>query len=233
MNTINGAQQIVYFDEEGRQNLPIVIRVLKRKLKSREDLRNLKLIIFTASGEGPLMAYRNLESFEVKIIAVTFPLSFSVKHKDGTPFHPHLPEKLRRFFDGVQIPVITPATLPFDGIEGMESHCQQMKLIRDVIAMFAGGFGLCIQAVLVACDLGLVKPGERVIVMSGDSAGLITASTTSKFLTKQGISVNEIFCKPRNLTISRPKPKAEIIGPQVDVPLTRGRRILPTKTTEI
>jgi uncharacterized protein len=208
------AQQIVYFDEEGRGNLPVVMRVLKQKLKSREDLRNLKLVIFTAEGEGPLVAYSNLQPFNMKMIAVTFPLSFSVQRKDGSVFQPGIPPKLKRFFDGVQVHVITPARLPFDEIEGIEGHNHTMKLIRDVVTVFAGGFSLCIQAVMVACDLGFIDAGERVIAVSGDCAGLITASTTKKFLTRQGISVNEIFCKPRNLTISRPTPKPEIIPPR-------------------
>jgi hypothetical protein len=58
----------------------------------------------------------------------------------------------------------------------------------------------------VACDLGEVELGERVIAISGDCAAILTASTTSKFLTKDGISINEIFCKPRTLTIARPVP---------------------------
>lgn len=228
----NRAQQIVYFDSEGRDNLTEVIRVLKQKLKSREDLSRLKLIMFTAAGEGPLMAYSTLQSFDIQIIAVTFPLSFSVKRPDGTQFRPEIPDKLKKFFAGVQIPIIVPATLPFDAIEGIENHGHQMKLIRDVIAMFAGGFELCIQGVLVACDLGFVEAGERVIAVSGDCAGLITASTTPKFLTRRGISINEIFCKPRNLTVSRPMPTAEITMPKVEDPRRPIEMTLGKKTDQ-
>jgi hypothetical protein len=228
------AQQIVYFDEEGRGNLPVVMRVLKRKLRNREELRNLKLIIFTAEGEGPLRAYSNLQPFNMKIIAVTFPVSFSVQRQDGTSFRPEIPVKLKKFFDGVQIPVITPPRLPFDEIEGIDSHNQSMKVIRDAITIFAGGFGLCIQAVMVACDLGFIDAGERVIAVSGDCAGLLTASATQKFLTRQGISVNEIFCKPRNFTISRPRSKPEIIPPQLSASQVSSRpeRTLPTEESK-
>ena len=198
--------QIVYFDKEGRHNLPEVIRVVKQKLKSREELRSLKVVIFTAEGEGPLAAYNALNHYEPKIIAVTFPLSYSVKFKDGSQITPRVSERLRKFFDGVGIQVIIPPTLPFDSVEHMEAHSHQMKLVTDVITIFGGGFSLAVQAVLRACDVGAVEVGERVIVITGDCAALVTASTTAKFLTKQGIAINEIFCKARNFTIARPLP---------------------------
>jgi hypothetical protein len=214
-------QQIVYFDGEGRGNLPEVIRVVKQKLKSREELRSAKIVVFTSEGEGPLMAYSNLIEYEMKIIAVTFPLSFCVKHKDGTEVHPTIPAKLKKFFDGVGIPVIVPPCLPFDGIGGMDGHNREMKLVKDAIALFGGGFNLCIQAVLCACDAGVVEAGEQVIGFSGDCAAVLTASTTAKFLTKEGVSINEILCKPRTLTIARPvaAPEPPVVRQSLDQPL--------------
>ncbi len=162
--------------------------------------------MLTAEGEGPLLAYNNLSMYEPKIVAVTFPLSFSAKRPDKTQFRPQIPERLLKFFSGVEISIIVPDTLPFDDIEEMDGHNQQMRLVRKALAMFGGGFGVCVQAVLRACDAGVVEPGERVIAIGGDCAALITASTTAKFLSKEGISINEIFCKPKNLTIARPLP---------------------------
>jgi hypothetical protein len=198
--------QIVYFDAEGRKNLSDVIRVVKQKLKSREELRSLKIVMLTAEGEGPLLAYNHLALYDPKIVAVTFPLAFSVKRKDGARVQPRIAERLRKFFDGVGISVVVPDTLPFDPIEGMEGHNQQVKLTTDAITLFGGGFALCIQAVLRACDAGAVQPGEKVIGLVGDCAGIFTASTTNKFLSRDGLSVNEVFCKARNLTIARPLP---------------------------
>jgi hypothetical protein len=97
----------------------------------------------------------------------------------------------------------------------MEGHNQQVELIRKTIAMFGAGFGLCVQAVLHACDMGAVQEGEAVIAMSGDTAALLIASTTAHFLNKSnGLQIQEIFCKARSLTISRraPKPLMEAEG---------------------
>ena len=63
-----------------------------------------------------------------------------------------------------------------------------------------------VQAVLAACDLGEVRVGDQVIAITGDTASVVSASTTEKFLSKQGgLIINEILCKPRNLTLSRAK----------------------------
>jgi hypothetical protein len=201
--------QIVYFGSEGRHNLDEVLRIIKKALKKREELRSLKIVIFTAEGQGPALAYNRLRDFRPRIIAVTFPVHFSVRMSaDGERYFPKISEDVRAFFNGVKIDVVVPPSLPFDTIDGMAGHNDQVQLIRQTIAMFGAGFGLCIQAVLRACDTGLLAEGETVIAMSGDTAGLFVASTTSHFLNKaNGLQVQEIFCKPHNLTISRPLPK--------------------------
>jgi hypothetical protein len=213
MGTINVqkfAAPIIYFDSEGRQNLDEVLRVVKKTLKKREDLQSLKIVIFTAEGQGPAMAYSKLREYRPKIIAVTFPVHFSVKKRPDSEerYYPRISEDIRGFFSGVKIEVVVPPSLPFDSIDGLDGHNQQVKLIRQTIAMFGSGFSLCIQAVLRACDAGMLEEGELVIAMSGDTAGLFVASTTEHFLNAQnGLEIKEILCKARNLTISRRRPK--------------------------
>ena len=199
---------IVYFEGEGRRNLVQVIRTVKKAFRKRSDIRTYKLVIFTAHGEGPAIAYNQLQEYDPQIIAVTFPPSFFIKRGEEI-IHPHIHPKLRAFFNGVNVRVIT-GRLPFDQVEGIQVHNDQMKLIRDVLSLFGGSFELCVQAVLQACDTGAVEIGEKVVGMSGDCAAIITASTTQKFLSiKEGLAINEILCKPRNLTIARRKAPAE------------------------
>ena len=69
---------IRYFEIEGRENLPQVLQTVRRALSRRADLRELKIVIFTATGDGPALAYSRLQKFEPKIIAVTFPSGFHV-----------------------------------------------------------------------------------------------------------------------------------------------------------
>jgi hypothetical protein len=168
--------------------------------------RFLKIVFFTSEGQGPALAYSKLREYKPKMIAVTFPLHFSVKRAEsGERYFPRIAEDIRCFFNGVKIDVVVPPSLPFDSIDGLDGHNQQVKVILQTIAIFGSGFGLCVQAVLRACDVGLLNEGEPVIAISGDTAGLFVASTTGHFLNKNGgLQVQEIFCKARNLTISRP-----------------------------
>jgi hypothetical protein len=197
---------IFYFEREGRENWQHVLRLVKHAFRRRSEIRTCKVVIFTAIGEGPALAYNILQEWDPKIVAVTFPPDFVVV-RDGQNVSPRIFPKAKAFFDGVGIPVVT-SRLPFQKIEGAEIHNQQMKLIADVLTLFGGSFSLGIQAVLQACDHGLIEIGEKVIAVTGDSAAIITASTTSKFLTREeGLVVNEILCKPRNLTIARGAPE--------------------------
>jgi hypothetical protein len=198
---------VVYFEQEGRQNLSEVLNTLKRTFRKREDIRACKIVIFTAAGEGPALAYNKLKEYSPKIIAVTFAPGFSVKKKDneGKEIETSvcLSDQLKKFFAGVDIIVLS-SKLPFEGFDGVDSIKQQTKLIKDVLSLFGGGFSLCIQAVLQACDMGAINIGEKVVVISGDCAALVTASTTARFLsTDNGLSINEILCKPRNLSLTR------------------------------
>jgi hypothetical protein len=193
---------IVYFNEEGRENLMAVIKVVRSRLKKQPQLRNLKLVIFTAYGEGPARAYSMLEEYEPKIIAVTCPPDFAVAHGDKT-YKPRIDPKVRKFFNGVGIKVLT-GRLPFDTIEGMDGHNREMQILRNALSIFGGGVIPCLQAVLQACDMGELEIGEQVIAVSGDWAILVTASTTNAAFTREnGVSINEIFCKPNRFDICR------------------------------
>lgn len=165
----------------------------------------MKMVIFTARGEGPALAYtqlHDLDDYDPQIIAVTFGPGFSVRRGEER-YHPEIPQKLRVLFASVGIKIVT-SRLPFDLIEGATAHNEQVKLIRDVLTLFGGAFSLSVQAVLQACDHGELEIGEKVISMTGDSAAIITACTTEKFLSKGcGLAIDEILCKARNLTISR------------------------------
>jgi hypothetical protein len=202
---VSKSSSIIYFEREGRENLAQVLRVVKRSLRRRPELRNVKLVIFTAEGEGPALAFSQLQQFEPQIVAVTFPPDFFVKQGKGN-YHPRIHAKVRKFFDGVGVKVIT-GRLPFDQIEGADDHNQQMELIRKVLSIIGGSVPLAIQAVLQACDGGAVEVGERVISITGDSALIVTASTTRKFLSRDGgLVVNEILCKPQNMNITKGEP---------------------------
>jgi hypothetical protein len=218
--SMNRGYKVQAFDREGRDNLPSVIKNVKnymRGLMNNGIPYPSKIVFFTLKGEGPMLAYNQLSGLEVTIIAVTFPSTYTVALKDGGTYTPEIPEKVRKFFAGVEIPIVR-ARLPFDEITGAEFHNKEMTLIKSALAVFGGSMSLAIQSVLQATDSGLIPAGEEVIAITSDTALLVTASTTRDFLNpKCGLIVNEIICKPRNFTISRPKPKP-VEPPQISAP---------------
>jgi hypothetical protein len=200
-------RKVQYFESEGRENLLLVIKNIKAFLRPPDDqevsLPN-KIVFMTREGEGPMLAHSQLQAENLKIIAVTFPRHYTGRRPDNSVFMPEISEKVQRFFKAFDIPIVT-NRLPFDDINGAESHNREMALLRSALALFGGSIPLAIQAVLQAADAGYVEVGERVIAATGDTALLVTASTTRLFLEKdsRGLSVNEIICKPRVLNMTR------------------------------
>ena len=218
---MNKAAKVQYFESEGRENLPAVIKSVKAFLKGLET-QNVelpkKIVFLTVRGEGPMLAYNQLNDLDVTIIAVTLPPNYSVQLRDGGTYTPEIPEKAAKFFKGVDIPVVR-TRLPFDDITGADSHNKEMAMLKSALAVFGGSIPLAIQAVLQATDADLIRPGEEVIATTADTAILVTASTTRDFLSKScGLIVNEIICKPRNFTITRPKPKPTQEGLKMSSP---------------
>lgn len=228
---MNRGFRVQSFDCEGRSNLPSVIKNVKnymRGLIANGILHPSKIVFFTLKGEGPMLAYNQLSGLELNIIAVTFPLTYSVVLKSGVTYTPEIPDKVQKFFRGVEIPILR-ARLPFDEIFGSEFHNKEMMMLKNALAVFGGSMPLAIQAVLQAADSGLVRSGEEVIAVTSDTALLVTASTTRDFLSSSsGFVVNEIICKPRNFNTSRPNQKvAEVLQmpapPQEQAPILEGK----------
>ena len=61
--------------------------------------------------------------------------------------------------------------------------------------------GLCVQAVLMACDAGAIPIGEHVIACTSDTAILARATCTTKLL--RDFIVREILCKPAVFDIGK------------------------------
>jgi uncharacterized protein len=213
--------KVQHFDSEGRENLPSVIKDVKTYLRALQSNGNTslpKLVFLTGQGEGPMIAYNQLNELNATIIAVTFPRGFHVRISEKEVYYPQISERVRKFFKGVEIPVIT-GRLPFDAMDGADSHNREMKLLRSAFALFGGSMPLAIQAVLQAADNGLVEIGEQVIAVTSDTAVLITASTTEHFLSKNcGMMVNEIICKPRIFSIAR---RSQYLQLRNEIPKTK------------
>ncbi len=184
------------------------------------------LVIFTSTGEGPCKAldkYLSREEFAgVRLIAVTPPVNKQYRSASGEPVRAGIQgERFTKLRDA-NVPIVS-ARLPFRSIlahpdpisqppEGV-SHLvvapalnfDAMHAVDRVLGIFGGGISLCVQSVLMACDAGAVTLGERVVVMSADTAIVALACHSESFLSPHtGMIVDHIVCRPRVYTISKP-----------------------------
>lgn len=192
-----------YFMQEGKDNLA---RCLDATFKAALAHHIGKVIIFTAAGKGVLIAleeYRSQEQYaDIELVAVTFPSQS--QFSAGDPSEQTISPETARIFAENRVPIVR-AHLPFNPIHthyaGHGILGQDFGLIGNALRIFGGSMSLCVQAVLMASDAGLVGLGQHVVAMTADTSILVRAAGTEKFLTD--LIVREIICKPALLTIAK------------------------------
>jgi hypothetical protein len=192
-----------YFLTEGKANLQECLR-LSLQHAVRSGTR--KVVVCTANGEGLEFAcnkYLSQPEYQgIRLIGVSFPFGKVPSQALQIP-----PER-KRLLDEHRIPVVR-AAFPFDDLstEGLHSK----SLVHRALEFFSGGMVLCLNAVVIACDQGLVSTGEHVIVTSADTSVLVKASSSSKAFNL--LAVREIICKPLIQDIT----KGESLAVEVNV----------------
>lgn len=184
-----------YFWQEGKPNLHDCLRISFEAAKSHGID---KIVIFTGAGEGVRAAVKNFlnqgEYASIKLIAVTFPHGHKYDISDPD----------REWMTRENIPLVR-AHLPFDPIKAQYAGHgvlgQDFSLLGNVLNIFGGSMSLCVQAVLMACDAGMVRKGEHVISMTSDTSILVRSAPTSHLLTD--FIVREVFCKSAVMDISK------------------------------
>lgn len=184
-----------YFWQEGKPNLHDCLRISFDAAK-RHHVE--KIVIFTGIGEGVRTACQDFLSQEqyagIQIVAVTFPHGHKYDISDDDS----------RWIASQSIPLVR-AHLPFDPITaqyrnyGVLGH--DLSLLGNVLTIFGGSMSLCVQAVLMACDAGIIRKGENVISLTSDTSILVRSAPTSHLLTD--FIVREIFCKSVVMNISK------------------------------
>lgn len=184
-----------YFWQEGKPNLHDCLRIAFDAAK-KHAVRTI--VIFTGVGDGIRVACEHYLSQEeyagIRIVAVTFPHGHKFDISDADS----------QWITSQGISLVR-AHLPFDPIrtqyQGHGILGQDFSLLGNVLTIFGGSMSLCVQAVLMACDAGIVRQGEHVISLTSDTSILVRSAPTSHLLTD--FMVREIFCKPVVMNISK------------------------------
>jgi len=170
------------------------------------------VVMYTATGEGPCMAldrYANNPEFsQVRLVAVTPPAQrryiADPRNREAEPVRSGIVGERRVRLTEADIPIIS-ARLPFRSAADPElGVTDPMQLVDRAFGVLGGGFSLCIQAAMIACDAGAVAPGEFVAAMSADTALVIVATHTEAFLSStHGLLVQHVICRPSLYDISK------------------------------
>lgn len=208
-----------YFLQEGRENLRECLKVAFRAAKAQGIS---KVVIFTAKGEGVRLAIEEFcsqdEFKEIRLVAVTFPAGKTFKGPDGETIVVDISDSDKEMLSRLEIPLIK-AHLPFDPIAPLYPQSgglgQDLSLIGEALNTFCGSMGLCVQAILMACDAGAVNLGEHVISLTSDTAILAQATSTRRVLRE--LVIREVLCKPVVLSVWR-KEIADRVPVQLELP---------------
>lgn len=175
-----------------------------------------KVVIFTANGEGLELACKEMEDLpekdSLRLIGVSFAWG-SVKREALM-----VPEERRALLERLKIPIIHAA----DPLADLQQPKRiEKNLVRRVLEFFSGGTELCVRAAVIACDAGLVEPGEHVVAMSADTSVILKAAPSAVVFSM--LSIREIICKPLVQDIT----KGENVPAEVNVEALLHRRAGP------
>lgn len=198
-----------YFPGEGRESMR---ECIDRSVEACLAYNIGSLVIFTGTGEGPHYAAKELlpqgKYSNLHVVAVTPPfgrayLADPRQGPDGPLVRAGINPAMRDELEALGISVVA-AHLPFKEMQVGRERVSEWSRVAEALGVLGGGFALCIQAVLLACDAGAVPLGERVVVASADTALIVWTSRTELFLSpRDGLLVEHILCRPRAYQISK------------------------------
>jgi uncharacterized protein len=215
------AQQLKVFDRPGPVNTQAVIEILKAAPKPPETI-----IVASVTGDSAVKAAEQIKNR--KIIAVTCPqgMFWEVNAMNADLFDkiPELKarreEWQKRKLDRVPLS-ITPenkeklkelgvetvrGTIPLFGPTfSMRLHLRKttsLDIVAKTLELISPGTLVCLEAVLMATDAGLIPEGELVYAAAGTEMGLDTAwvvrscASANMFHPTKGFRFVELLAKP-------------------------------------
>lgn len=185
---------------EGKDDFKRVIRAVRRACE--EGLAK-KVTVFTSDGVGALELARGLEGVDCTVFAVTFPFGRRFKYRGKDAVGGVVRDDVQKELDRLGVKV-RQAFPPFWELPIGDLPDFKITILRESLGLFGGGTSLCVQSILMACDQGLVAPGEDVIGVAADTAILASACfTESLFHPVSGMEIRAHLVKPGYYTTTK------------------------------
>ena len=208
-DSLGELKNIYYFDVCGQINTE---KTLKLAIQRAHELNTNKLVVASETGLSALKAVDMLRDSEINLIVVTSAAGTKIENTIIGDLRIGIPDK--KIWNQLEKSgaKIVRATDPLWNIGAALEHRgvpTLATLIRMCLKMISSGTAVCVTAVLMATDNGVLTEGEEVVTVAGSWIGLDTAlvvqATNSVNLLRTGaMQIREVVCKPRNPTYSWP-----------------------------
>ena len=163
-------RRVSYFPDYGEQNTPAVIACVGRRL-DEDDLTTV--VVATSSGKTALLFAGALAKRPgLRLIAVGNP--------PGSAYEPMTAQNRQTLAaEGVIVIDYAPygcSSLQGDAHRNMYGALDLLVVVADIWRMMGGqGLKVAMEVGLMATNVGVLKPGEKVIAVGGTASGADTA----------------------------------------------------------
>ncbi len=177
-------EKIVYFEIGGKENTPEVLRLVRERAEERGIT---KIVLASTRGDTAVAAMEAFDKTNLRLVVIPHQFGFG----DQQRFPQELVARLEKAGHRVHF-----STMLF--------HTDNLYMVRtptilaNLLRIFCQGIKVCAEIVMMACDGGLVRQGEKVIVVAGSGAGADTAVVATAAPSNQitDLRISEIICKP-------------------------------------
>lgn len=215
--SLGQSKSVFYFDVCGEVNTE---KTLELAASRARELGVKKLIVASETGLSALKAVEALKNTGITLIVVTSAAGTEVEKTAVGDLQIGIPDKAiwdkleksgARIVRGADPLYNVGAALEHKGTPTLAT------VIRLCLKIISSGTSVCIGAVLMATDNGLVKEGEEVAAVAGswvglDTALIVRAANSVDFFKRGAVQVREIICKPRNPAHNWPVDQKDWVG---------------------
>ena len=178
-------ERIVYFEKPGKENTTEVIQLVKERAHARGINR---FVVASTRGATAKDFLEAVTGTDHRLVIV--PWQFGFKGEDQ-PFPQELVNELRAKNHQVHFGTMLFHTGDFYGTGAPQA-------MANVLRTLGQGMKVCIEILLMACDGGCIRIGEKVIAVAGTGSGADTAVVASAAPSTKlaSLRIHEIICKP-------------------------------------
>lgn len=185
---------ITYFEQQGNDYTDDLIKSVKDKLESSDDIK--RILIASATGESALKLYAALDDFDVEIINVSHNIGFSGENESD------ISDEMIKKLEDVGIKTyfgLHAFSGAARGVTNKYGGYSPLDVVADTLRMFSHGVKVSAEISIMAADAGLVPVGEKIIAIGGGGHGVDTAVILTPVNSKNlfDLKFHEIIAMPK------------------------------------